>query len=114
MSGGLLRVQRGRGAGAKVWRRRPACALLSPIMDRPRTQTSPKHLRLGELLRDARTAAGLRQAALAELLGRKQAFVSKYENGARGLDAVDFLAILDLLGADVGAVAEAMRKVDGD
>ena len=63
-------------------------------------------------MREARVAAGLRQAALAELLGRKQAFVSKYESGARGLDAVDFLAILQLTGADAAAVIEAVRAVD--
>ena len=82
----------------------------SPTIDLPRSQTSPKHLRLGALLRDARVAAGLTQAALAAMLGRKQAFVSKYEKGVRGLDAVDFLAILDLLGADVEAAIQAVRQ----
>ncbi len=87
---------------------------MAPTMDPPRTQTSPKHLRLGVLLREARVAAALTQAALAGLLGRKQAFVSKYENGVRGLDAVDFLAILDLTGADMAEVVEAVREADGD
>lgn len=79
-------------------------------MDQPRTLTSPKHLRLGALLRQARVEAGMLQTQLAELLGRKQAFVSKYESGARGLDAVDFLAILDMTGCDVVRVIEEMRK----
>lgn len=83
-------------------------------MDQPRTLTSPKHLRLGLLLREARIAAGLRQTKLAELLGRKQAFVSKYESGARGLDAVDFIAILELTGCDVHRVIEALKLVGND
>lgn len=54
----------------------------------------------------------MRQAELAELLGRKQAFVSKYESGMRGLDAVDFLAILDLTSCDVTQVIEGVRVVE--
>ena len=87
---------------------------MSPTMDSPPNLTSLKHLRLGSLLREARLAAGLKQAALAELLGRKQAFVSKYENGVRGLDAVDFLTVLALTGADVAAVAKAIQEVEGE
>ena len=79
-------------------------------MDQPRTLTSPKHLRLGVLLREARVAAGLRQTKLAEMLGRKQAFVSKYEGGSRGLDAIDFLRIVKLTGCDVDHVIDALEE----
>lgn len=81
-------------------------------MDQPRILISPKHKRLGELLREARVAAGLRQAKLAEMLGRKQAFVSKYEGGSRGLDIIDFLRIVKLTGCDVDHVMAALEEVE--
>lgn len=81
-------------------------------MDQPRVPTSPKHQRLGELLREARVAAGLRQAKLAELLGRKQAFVSKYEGGSRGLDTIDFLRIIRLTGGDAGRIVAALDEIE--
>lgn len=81
-------------------------------MDQPRVLTSPKHQRLGALLRDARLAAGLRQAILAEMLGRKQAFVSKYEDGSRGLDTIDFLRIVELTGCNIGQIVAALEQVE--
>jgi transcriptional regulator with XRE-family HTH domain len=40
------------------------------------------------------------QANLAELLGKPQSFVAKYESGERRLDVVEFLAIATVLGID--------------
>ena len=80
-------------------------------MEKSHTSQSPKHLRLGALLREARLAAGIRQTKLAEMLGRKQAFVSKYESGDRGLDAVDFIAILELTGCDVEHIIASLKLV---
>jgi transcriptional regulator with XRE-family HTH domain len=51
-----------------------------------------------ELLRSIRQEAGLRQEDLAEALGRKQAFVSKYEMGERRLDVLELAAICDAVG----------------
>ena len=45
--------------------------------------------RVQELLRKIRTEAGIRQADLAERLGRPQSFVSKYESGERRLDVIE-------------------------
>lgn len=39
------------------------------------------HGRLASLIRDARTATGLNQGEFAELLGKSQAVVSRYEKG---------------------------------
>jgi transcriptional regulator with XRE-family HTH domain len=50
------------------------------------------------LLRSARQDAGLSQAALAQRLGRRQQFVSKYEGGERRLDVVEFVDIARELG----------------
>ncbi len=57
--------------------------------------------RLCELLVEARQKAGLTQAQLARRLNRPQSFVSKYERGERRLDVVEFLEVLETLGADV-------------
>lgn len=75
---------------------------------------SAKHRRLGELLREARLLEGMRQTRMAELLGRRQAFVSKYESGTRGLDTIDFLEILEILkvtGGDFERIIAEIRIV---
>lgn len=76
--------------------------------------SSARQRRLGTLLREARVAAGMRQTRMAELLGRGQAFVSKYESGARGLDAIDFIEIVELTGCDIGHVIDELRLVQKD
>ncbi|MBD3814982.1 MAG: helix-turn-helix transcriptional regulator [Halothiobacillus sp.] len=64
----------------------------------------------------ARKAAGLTQLQLAELLGKQQTFVSKYERGERRLDVVEFVTIARCLGVDPHAVIadfEAIAPQDG-
>ena len=51
---------------------------------------------LGALI-DARGAAGLSQAALAERLGKPASFVGKYELGERRLDIVELMVVLKAL-----------------
>ncbi|KQM18431.1 XRE family transcriptional regulator [Novosphingobium sp. Leaf2] len=53
-----------------------------------------------QALIEGRRTAQLRQVDLADRLGKPQSFVSKYENGERRLDVVEFLAIAKLLGLD--------------
>ena len=60
----------------------------------------PEYHRLRELLIAARIDAGLTQAEVAERLGRTQSFVSKYENGERGLDVLDFFWLCSALGTE--------------
>jgi transcriptional regulator with XRE-family HTH domain len=50
------------------------------------------------LLRQLRTQAGLRQADMANALGKPQAFVSYYESGARRLDLLELRKICGILG----------------
>ena len=45
------------------------------------------------LLIGARRDAGLTQAEIANRLGRPQSYVSKYENGERRLDVIEFLEV---------------------
>ena len=59
-----------------------------------------RYRRLIDALADARRDAGLTQLELAQRLGRRQQFVSKYESGERRLDVVEFADIARLLGLD--------------
>jgi len=52
---------------------------------------------LGALI-EARSAAGLSQAALADKLGKPASFVGKYELGERRLDIVELMVVLDAMG----------------
>jgi transcriptional regulator with XRE-family HTH domain len=47
-----------------------------------------------------RQSAGLTQTELAELLHKPQSYVSKYENGERRLDVLEFLEVAKALKAN--------------
>ena len=65
-----------------------------------------------ELLRDSREAVKLRQADLADRLGRAQAIVSKAESGERRLDVIELRAWLIALEVDfVAFVHELDRRL---
>lgn len=61
----------------------------------------------------ARHAAGLTQAELAEALGRPQSFVSKYEQGERRLDVVEFVLVCQAIGTDPVPILAAIRDLHG-
>lgn len=63
-----------------------------------KTIYSPDQERLQGLLRACRERAGLRQAELAQRLGRPQSFVSKYESGERRLDLIELQGVCRALG----------------
>ena len=69
----------------------------------PRSRERPAD-RLRKRLLEARRARGLRQADLADRLGRPQSFVSNYERGERRLEVSEFIAIARVLGVDAAAV----------
>ncbi|HEX8263269.1 MAG TPA: helix-turn-helix transcriptional regulator [Allosphingosinicella sp.] len=60
--------------------------------------------RLRRRLHEARRARGMRQADLAERLGRPQSFVSNYERGTRRLEVSEFIQIARILALDAAAV----------
>ena len=62
-----------------------------------------------ELLRRARTEAGLTQVELAKKLRRPQSYVSKYERGDRRLGVIEFLEIARVIGFDPH---ELLRELD--
>jgi transcriptional regulator with XRE-family HTH domain len=62
---------------------------------------SKKYGQFLDLLIEARKDADLTQVEVASRLGRPQSFVSKYENGERRLDVVEFLDIAKAVDFDV-------------
>jgi len=74
----------------------------------PRSMNSPRHVRLGEVLAEARRQAGLTQGALAQALGQEQSFVSRYESGFRRLDAIELLDVAAILRCDLTSVLSAV------
>lgn len=71
-----------------------------------RTRT---HQGLIRVLRELRSEAELTQAELAKRLKRPQSFVAKYEAGERRIDVVEFLQLMEALGADPAAVFRRMK-----
>ncbi|MBL8599945.1 MAG: helix-turn-helix transcriptional regulator [Devosia sp.] len=69
---------------------------------------TPQHQKLRELLVAARKKAGLTQAQVAELLGRPQSFVAKYEGGERRLDVIELIEVTQALGADPARLVRAV------
>ena len=57
-------------------------------------------------LKQARIDQGLTQKVVAERLNIPQSFVSKYENGERRLDVVEFIAVAEALGMDYQTILQ--------
>jgi len=74
-----------------------------------RSVFSPAYRRLREWLVEARQARGISQVQLANLLGRPQTFVSKYERGERRLDFVEVLEITAALHVDARDLVEELQ-----
>jgi transcriptional regulator with XRE-family HTH domain len=69
---------------------------------------SKRYRQFLDLLIQARKEADLTQVEVASRLDRPQSFVSKYENGERRLDVVEFLDVAKAI--DLDAV-KLMRKL---
>jgi transcriptional regulator with XRE-family HTH domain len=63
-----------------------------------------------ELLTTVRSEKGVTQTVLAERLDRIQSWVAKVEAGARRIDAVELIAILDALKVDLGEFFVRLRR----
>lgn len=75
------------------------------------------HEHLIRLLREIRLEMGVRQAELANRLGRPQSFVSKYETGQRRLDLVELQEISKTLGTSLSTLVarfEASQHAEDD
>ncbi len=62
-----------------------------------------------QTLAEARQAKGLTQAEVADRLGKPQSFISKYENGERRLDVVEFLEVCQALAIKPSAVLKKLE-----
>lgn len=75
-----------------------------------KTIHSERHRRLAELLVEQRKAAGLTQAAVARAMGRHQPFIANIENGDRRVDLIELLDLADIIGLDVYAVVDELKR----
>ena len=66
------------------------------------------YVALRDRLIAARKDAGLTQQQLADLVGRPQSFVAKYEVGERFLDAVEFLALASILKVELLDISQGV------
>lgn len=74
----------------------------------PRGLQPNPHMKLRQLLAEARDNAGLKQAQVAGRLNRPQSFVSKYENGERQLDVIEFIDVCKALGVSPSALIDQL------
>ena len=75
------------------------------MSQRPNRET---YVSLRRTLLEARHAASMTQAELARRLKRPQSFVSKFENGERNLDVVEFIDVCVALGASPHEVIRSL------
>ncbi|MCC7334114.1 MAG: helix-turn-helix transcriptional regulator [Pirellulaceae bacterium] len=65
-----------------------------------------------QALIEARKAKKLSQADLAEMLGRVQTFVSKYERGERRLDVIEFIEVAEVLDMDIVRIIRKLKATN--
>jgi len=70
----------------------------------------PEQKTLQSLLRQLRVDAGLRQKDIARALGKRPAFVSYYETGARRLDLLELREVCEVLGISLAAFVRKFEK----
>ena len=66
----------------------------------PKGTYTEQYLHFRKLLVSEREKAGLTQSQVAAKLSHPQSYVSKYENGERRLDVVEFLEAANAIGFD--------------
>jgi len=73
---------------------------------------TPEYQYLRKLLVSARENSELTQAGVSASLGLPQSFVSKYENGERRLDVIEFIHVCLAIGIDPASIiVEIQRKI---
>lgn len=71
-----------------------------------------KYILFCEILIEARHNRHLTQIQLAEILGKPQSYVSKYERGERRLDVIEFLKVTKVLGIDACEIIKQLETED--
>ncbi len=70
----------------------------------------PEYKQFTQLLVKARQDAQLTQTQLATLLGKPQSYVSKYENGERRLDVIEFLDLCKALNTEAASIIATLNQ----
>lgn len=78
------------------------------------TIVTKRHKRLVEILVAARKDAGVRQAELARRVGKTQTFVTRFEAGQRRIDAIELLALCEIIGIDAVKVIRDLLRIEGE
>ncbi|MBR1544497.1 MAG: helix-turn-helix transcriptional regulator [Alphaproteobacteria bacterium] len=63
-----------------------------------------------KLIFNARKRMGLTQKKLADVLKKNQSYISKYENGERRLDVIEFLEVAHAIGIDAGEIISEIER----
>ncbi len=63
-----------------------------------------------KLILNARKLSGLTQKQLADILRKNQAYISKYENGDRRLDVIEFLEISHAMNVNPVEIISDLEK----
>jgi HTH-type transcriptional regulator/antitoxin HipB len=75
---------------------------------------SRRHQRLAELLVELRREASLRQADVAQRLGKYQPLITNMESGQRRIDVVELLELAEIIGFDPHQVIDELLKTPKD
>ncbi|MER9344790.1 helix-turn-helix domain-containing protein [Mesorhizobium sp. M0601] len=76
----------------------------------PKSLRSARQRRLLKRLIAARKTKGVTQTQVADMLGRPQSFVAKYEGGERRLDVIEFLDVTEALDINPCELLAQMRR----
>ncbi|MER8377493.1 helix-turn-helix domain-containing protein [Mesorhizobium sp. M1406] len=76
----------------------------------PKSLRSARQRRLLQRLIAGRKTKGVTQTKVADMLGRPQSFVAKYEGGERRLDVIEFLDVAEALDIDPCELLAQMRR----
>lgn len=73
-----------------------------------KSRETEDHQRLGELLRRLRRQAGLTQHELADRLGVRQEWISRYEIGERRIDVIELARVAHALSTTATEIIERL------
>ena len=83
----------------------------------PNSTSAPAYKILREILLACRRDADVTQVELARRIGKPQPFISDIERGERGLDVIEFCALVSALGAEPAEILNRLldrlpRKIE--